>query len=346
MRRMDNTQRRVTLKDVALAAGVSTTTVSHVINDKRGVRIGDDARQRVREAVDQLGYRPNVLAKNLVEGGSGFIGLVADSIASTPFAGQIIRGAQDEAWRHGLILLVANIEDSLEAEHKAISKMLGYNVRGILYSKWYHHQTTLPAELVETNHVLVNCFSAGTSAQAVVPDEESGARAAVRQLLDAGHQRIALLNTSTPSPAHTGRLAGYRQALEEAGITLDGSLIRDCEPVQEGGYGATDWLLTSGATGVCCHNDRVAMGLYDGLKEQGVSIPEDISVVGFDDQEVIAGHLRPPLSTVALPHYELGATGVRVLLGLEEPPATGLLRIACPPVPRQSVASPSTSRST
>ena len=106
----------VTMRDVAKAAGVSVATVSHVVNDKAGVRIGEDARRRVHEAVAQLGYRPNVLAKTLSRGSSRFIGLVADAIATTPFAGQIIHGAQDEAWKHGYVLLVANSEGNAAVE--------------------------------------------------------------------------------------------------------------------------------------------------------------------------------------------------------------------------------------
>jgi len=114
-----------TMRDVAKAAGVSVATVSHVVNDKPGARIGDDARRRVQEAIVALGYRPNALAKTLSEGSSRFIGLVADAIATTPFAGQIIHGAQDEAWRHGFVLLVANTEGNAAAENDAIGGASG-----------------------------------------------------------------------------------------------------------------------------------------------------------------------------------------------------------------------------
>jgi len=325
----------VTMRDVAKAAGVSVATVSHVVNDKAGVRIGEDARRRVHEAVAQLGYRPNVLAKTLSRGSSRFIGLVADAIATTPFAGQIIHGAQDEAWKHGYVLLVANSEGNAAVEDDAIAMMLEHQVQGILYSSWYHRAIVVPETLHETGTVLVNCFAPGSGLPAVVPDEEQGGRAATEELLSAGHRRIAFLNTTTPSPAQTGRLAGYRAALDAAGIPFDESLVLLAEPQQEGGYSSTARLLASGATGVFCHNDRVAMGLYDGLREHGRRIPEDVAVVGFDNQDVIAAHLRPTLSTVALPHYELGAAGVRVLLGLEG--EVGTMRVACPPVRRDSV---------
>lgn len=325
----------VTMRDVAKAAGVSVATVSHVVNDKPGARIGDDTRKRVQDAVVELGYRPNALAKTLSQGSSRFIGLVADAIATTPFAGQIIHGAQDEAWKHGYVLLVANTEGEPAVESDAIAMMLEHQVLGILYSTWFHREITVPEVLHQTDTVLVDCFAEGSGLPAVVPDEEQGGRTATEELLAAGHRRIAFLNTTTPSPAQTGRLAGYRAALEDAGIAVDEHLVLPTAPEQEGGYAATPDVLASGATAVFCHNDRVAMGLYDGLREHGLRIPTDMAVVGFDNQDVIAAHLRPPLSTVALPHYELGAAGVRVLLGLEG--EVGTLRVACPPIRRESV---------
>ena len=330
-------QHPVTMRDVAEAAGVSVATVSHVVNDKKGARIGEAARERVRKAIEELGYRPNALAKNLVSGHSKFIGLVADAIATTPFAGQIIHGAQDEAWKAGYVLLVANTEGNREAEDEAIGMMLEHKVRGILYSTWYHRAAEVPPMLLETEVVLVDCFSETGEAPAVVPDEVQGGRSATELLLEAGHRRIAFVNTTTPSPAHEGRLLGYREALEAAGLTFDPSLVFDARPEQEGGYGAVGAILERNATAVFCHNDRVAMGLYDGLRERGLSIPEDVAVVGFDNQEVIAAHLRPPLTTVALPHYELGAAGVRMLLGLDPVPDGGRLEVACPPIRRNSI---------
>jgi LacI family transcriptional regulator len=328
--------RRVTMREVAEAAGVSVATVSLVINENKDARIGADTRQRVRAAIEDLGYRPNALAKTLVSGSSRFIGLVADAIATTPFAGQIIHGAQDEAWKHGFVLLVANTEGNDLAENEAISMMLEHKVRGILYSTWYHRATEVPTALNETDFVLVNCYSEAGDTRAVVPDEVQGGRAATELLLRRGHQRIAFLNTTTEAPARVGRLQGYRDALAAAGIAYDPELVLDAVPDQEGGYDAVEDVLARNVTAVFCHNDRVAMGLYDGLRRRGLSIPDDMAVVGFDNQEVIAAHLRPPLSTVALPHYELGAAGVRMLLGIDETPADALVKIECPPVERDS----------
>ncbi|TIH40117.1 LacI family DNA-binding transcriptional regulator [Subtercola vilae] len=333
----EHARQPVTMREVADAAGVSVATVSHVVNNKEGARIGEDARQRVRDAIHELGYRPNALAKTLSSGTSNFIGLVADAIATTPFAGQIIHGAQDEAWKHGYVLLVANTEGDPAAEDAAITMMLEHQVRGILYSTWFHRAVTVPEALRETDYVLVDCYEAGSTAPAVVPDEVQGGRTATELLIQAGHRTIAFINTTSPSPAQEGRLVGYRSALEAAAIAYDPDLVLNAPSDQEGGYAALDHVLTLDATAVFCHNDRMAMGLYDRAHERGLTIPGDLAVVGFDNQEVIAAHLRPPLTTVALPHYELGAAGIRRLLGDPNPSGKPIL-IPCPPVIRASIA--------
>jgi LacI family transcriptional regulator len=336
-------RRPVTLQDVAKAAGVSVATVSFVANGRRDVRVADATRERVQRVIDDLGYRPNVMAQTLQHGRSRFIGLVADAIATTPFAGQIIHGAQDEAWKHGYVLLIANTEGDVEAEREAIAMMLEHRVHGVLYSTWFHRAAELPAGLRQADVVMVNCFSPTQEARGVVPDERQGGRTATEALLASGHRRIAFINATTPAPAQTGRLAGYQDALAAAGIEFDPALVRYAFSDQEGGYDAAGEVLETDATAVFCYNDRMAMGLYDRLRERGLSIPQDMAVVGFDNQEVIAAHLRPPLSTVGLPHYELGAAGVRVLLGLEAPDDDGMTIVACPPFLRDSIVPPALS---
>lgn len=329
----------VTLRDVADAAGVSVATVSLVVNNKKDARIGSDARRRVKDAIAALGYRPNALAKSLVSGSSRFIGLVADAIATTPFAGQIIRGAQEEAWKHGYVLLVANTEGIPEATDDAIHMMIDHQAIGILYSTWYHRDVSVPASLNGMPTVFVNCVAQAPDTLSVVPDEVQGGHEATTLLLAKGYRRIAFLNADEDAPSPIGRLAGYRAALDEFGVEFDPTLVIPVVPEQEGGYASTSAVLDRAdrPDAVFCYNDRVAMGLYDGVKERGLRIPEDLGIIGFDDQEVIAGHLRPKLSSIALPHYDLGVEGVRSLLKrIEDGASGGVEFVACPPVLRAS----------
>jgi LacI family transcriptional regulator len=333
--------RRATIADVARLAEVSSATVSFVINDKHTMRISEATRERVWAAVRELGYRPNALAKSLSSGSSRFIGVVADAIATTPFAGQLIQGAQDEAWRHGYVLLVANTDEEKDVEAQALRMLLEHQVAGILYSTYYHREVEVPTDLRNARVVLANCYAEGSSLPCVVPDEVQGGRSATEVLLDAGHTRIAFVNSVEDAPATRGRLEGYRAAMASRGLRVDDDLVLTLGSHQESGWTAAEKLLamTEPPTAVFCYNDRVAMGLYDALRERGLRVPADMAVVGFDNQEIIAGHVRPPLTTVALPHYAIGARAVQVLLGLDTGEPAGTLRhvVACPTVTRESV---------
>jgi LacI family transcriptional regulator len=329
----------VTIADVAAAAGVSTATVSYVINDKPGIQIPAATRERVHRAAQALGYRPNALAQGLTRGRSQVIGVVADAIATTPFAGQVLQGAQAEAWRHGHLLLVVNTDGDPDVEANAVRMLLEHRVAGILYSTWFHREVDVPAELAEVPFVLTNCYSADRSQRAVVPDEVQGGRSATEVLLAEGHRRIGFINSTELAPATAGRLEGYRQALRDHGVDYDPSLVIAVGHDQESGYAGILELLSvpDPPTAVFCYNDRVAMGVYDAVRERGTRIPEGLAVVGFDNQDVIAAHLRPPLTTVALPHYEIGVRAVQVLLGRSDDPGPRLV-VACPTVTRASTA--------
>lgn len=340
----DKPARMPTMKDVAELADVSVATVSLVINNRKGARIGEDTRRRVLEAVAQLGYRPNALAQSLVSGQSRFIGMVADAIATLPFAGQILRGAQEEAWRNGYVLLVADTDDVPELIADAIAMMNDHQAVGVLYSTWYHREVPPVADLDRTPTVYVNCFSEEPTAYSIVPDEEQGGALATRMLLEKGHRRVAFVNSTEDAPSTIGRELGYRSALADAGIDFDPTLLipiypDDVDGFQEAGYRAASQLFdrADAPTAVFCYNDRVAMGLYEAIKERGMRIPEDVAIIGFDDQEVISAHLRPGLTTIALPHYEIGARAVRALLNRLDGGDGGIEYVPCPPVIRHSL---------
>lgn len=333
--------RKVTLREVAAAAKVSTATASWAINHVKSstARVSEETRQRVLKAAHDLGYKPNALAKGLSNGSSNLLGFITDDVATTPFAGQIIQGAQDEAWRRGRLLLVINTNGSKQVERQAFETLREQQVAGIVYSTWYHHGIKCPMELNELPSVMVDCYAVDKDFPAVVPDEYTGGYDATEILLSAGHRRIAFINTTSPSPARRDRYRGYRDALAVYGVAEDSSLIIDAHPNQEGGYASVDAILRSGVTGVFCHNDRVAMGLYDGLHMRGIEIPKQMSIVGFDNQEVISAHLHPALTSVGLPHYELGVRGIRTLVQQLETNQQVKVKqlVPCPVVKRDSV---------
>jgi LacI family transcriptional regulator len=191
--------------------------------------------------------------------------------------------------------------------------------------------------------VLLDARSNDASVPSVVPDEVGGGRTATEELIRHGHTRIGLLNNVDDIPATRGRLAGYRAALDDAGLAFDQRLVVNGRSETEGGLQAARKLLsaTDRPTALFCFNDRMAMGAYHAAAELGLRIPEDLSVVGFDNQELIAEGLRPVLTTVALPHYEMGAWAVETLTAqIEGRELTGprQVELNCPLVPRNSVA--------
>ncbi|HKT00420.1 MAG TPA: LacI family DNA-binding transcriptional regulator [Rugosimonospora sp.] len=338
--------KRVGIKDVAAAAGVSVTTVSHILNAVEGKRVNPDTRQRVLETATRLGYAPNDLARGLRLRRSNTIGFVSDEIATTPFAGRIILGAQEAAAQRGLLLLMLNTGGDVELERKEIELLLQRQVDGVLYAAMSHRVVPVPEGLRAVPTVLLDARSTDVSVPSVVPDEVRGGYTAIRALLDRGHRRIGFVNNVEDIPATHGRLGGYRQALADAGLVADpGMVVADmCDTA--GGYRAARRILQRSPrpTGVFCFNDRMAMGAYRAAAELGLAIPADLSVVGFDNQELICDGVFPGLTTVALPHYEMGARAVELLLALTETPGrSGPVAhelLPCPLVVRASVASP------
>ena len=330
----------VTIKDVANAAGVSFKTVSRVINNDPHVR--DEMRQRVLRALEDLDYRPNLAARHLRTQKTKLIGLITDRIATTPFSGNIIKGVQEAAWRNEKILLISNSERQPGIEEAAISMMFERQVEGIIYAAWYHRSVVLPKNIYQVPVVLVNCYSEDQSLPSVVPDEVAGGYAATQFLLTKGHCRIGLINGKQNYPATQGRLEGYKQALTTFRVPFDETLVCYGGWWQEDGYENAYSLmnLPEPPTAIFCGNDRVAMGVYDALRELKLSVPDDVAVIGFDNQEGIAAHLRPGLTTMELPYYEMGQWAVDFLIEHEERRASRIepvrAKLACYLIERAS----------
>ncbi|MET3173191.1 UNVERIFIED_ORG: LacI family transcriptional regulator [Arthrobacter sp. UYCu721] len=342
--------KNIGIKDVAVAAGVSVTTVSHVLNDVSYARISTETRARVKSAAAQLGYGPNRLAQALRTQRTGLLGLVSEDIATTPHAGRIILGADDAARARGYNLMIVNtsISASPGSRNADVETLLERRVDGILCAPKYHRILDVPGNLGTVPTVLVDAVSSGSSIAAVVPDEEGGAKRAVTALLAAGHTRIGFLNSTDDVPFSRGRLRGFADTLWEAGLDGGTAPVQTGPAEVQGGYEAALRMLqlTKPPTGIFCYNDRMAMGAYRAAAELGLSIPADLSIVGFDDQELIAGNLYPGLTTVALPHYEMGAWATGTLIDAIEGKAdlAGLAPhptvLDCPLVTRGSVGPP------
>lgn len=327
------------MRDVAREAGVSITTVSLVLNQRAGLNIPAETRERVRDTARRLGYRPNATARALRHGTSNLVGLITDEIATTPFAGQIVRGAQDVATRHGLILTLVNTDRQAALEAEAIQVLLSHQVDAFLLATMSHMAIRVPEILQGRQVALVNAESAEDAVSCVTPDEVRGGFEATAHLLAAGHQRIGLINNLGDALAAPQRQLGYAQAFAQAGLAPDPRWTVNLDGWQEAGFDGALQLLaqTPRPTALFCLNDRAAMGALDAARSLGLSVPENLSIVGFDDQDVIAAHLRPGLDTMRLPHYEMGEYGMEALLGRHGP---GISRLHCPLVRRGSVAAP------
>ncbi|MGY5766501.1 LacI family DNA-binding transcriptional regulator [Brachybacterium sp. DNPG3] len=334
--------KRPTMHDVAASAGVSQAIVSLVLSGNSAGRASETTAQRVREAATELGYRTNLQAKTLKTGVGEIVGLVGDEVATSPFSGQMIKGAQDRAWREGNALMTVDTGGEQELEDAAIETMLSHQVRGILYTAMYHRELEVPDAALEARTVCLNARDLSGRVPSVVPDEERGGYEATRLLLEAGHTRIGMINIfiGETLPAARDRRRGYERALREAGIEPDPELVRAGSGLPADGDRGTRELLAldDPATAIFCGNDRTALGAYQALQASGRQIPEDISVVGFDDQDVLRDFFHPPLTTMQLPFHAMGERAADLLLDPSAP--AEVHPIHCPAILRGSVAPP------
>ncbi|NGN63221.1 substrate-binding domain-containing protein [Streptomyces sp. A7024] len=312
---------RVTMADVARRAGVSPTTASFALSGRTDMRISDAARNKVLEAAAELGYRPNATARSLRTKSSQTIGFVSDAITTTPFAGEVIRGALEAARAKEHLLFITETGGDRAVESGLVNGLLDRQVDAVIYAAMYTHYVTPPPELHGRRVVLLNCLAPGFDAPSVIPDEIEAGRTAGRALLAAGHtDGIWAIGghqavPATPDGIFAGieRMRGLQEVFRDAGARLNG--VAECDWNTEDGYREVGRLLAEGhrPRALVCSTDRVSFGAYQALAEAGLSVPRDVSIVSFDDQD-IAGWLKPALTTVALPHHELGRRAVELIL--------------------------------
>lgn len=335
---------KVNIRDVAKAAGVSVTTVSHALSEAHSSRVNVRTVQHVKAVADSLGYAPNRLASGLRNQRSRIIGLVSDEITTTPFAGAMLQGAQDAASEHGHLLMVVNSGLDNELERQEIQALQQHQVDGMVYARMFNQLVSVPQELAGVPTVVLDATPDNPAISSVVPDEVGAGTAAAELLVAAGHRKIAMINNEDEIPAARERLAGFRAALARHGMHLPADQLLSWHPSTAGGREAALELLSrpDRPTALFCFNDQMAMGAYQAAGHLGLRVPADLSIVGVDNLELIADGLWPGLSTMALPHYEMGRWAVAKLLEELENPAAprAHARIACPLIERGSVAPP------
>jgi len=330
------------MADVGRLAGVSATTVSFVINARPGEVIRPETRQRVLAAVHELGYRPNRAAQGLRTRRTSTIGFITDEVAVESFVGQIITGAHDVAWHNGSVLLVINTMRSRAVTRVALDNLVDRQVDSIIFAAAGTRLVTLPPGAGRAPTILVNCFTANGSLPCVLPDEVGGGRIAARILIDAGHTRTAYLTGVPGAWATRARLRGYREELRSAGLDAGDQIVLGGNYQADSGYELTLDLLAKRhrPTAILCGNDRMALGALMALREKGVDVPGEMSLVGYDDQDALVSRISPAITNVRLPFYEMGRWAAERMFGLGVaglPPRTYL---PCIPVLRESVAPP------
>ncbi len=301
-----------TIKEVAQLAGVSISTVSHVINDTRFV--SSDRRARVERAMREVGYMPNGVARTLRSGKSHTIGLMLPD-SSNPYFAEIARGIQNAAFDMGYGVLVCNTDDELEKEALYGTLLIEKQVDGVILiaagASGAHiralQKRGIPISVVDRD-------SPEADVDSVQIDNRAGGRMAAQHLLELGHRRIGCIAGRVEVYPSYDRVDGYVDALQAAGLPVDSSLIVNSTFRAEGGFEAMRHLMTvpQPPTAVFACNDMMAVGATGALAQLGLRCPDDVSIVGFDDIQLVQ-YSNPPLTTVAQPKLEMGGQAVRLL---------------------------------
>ncbi len=329
-----------TMMDVASRAGVSQATVSLVLNGSPGARLSQSTRKKVKKAADELGYQLVRRGLNKASRDQKIIGFVADELTADPWMPLAFDGAREKALEYGISMTLAVTRGEDVSGDIAFDHVIQQPLLGLIYGTVLTRLVDPPKVLFERPSVLLNCYDSKRRLTSVLPAELLGGRTATERLIKAGRRRIGLINGQEGIDASRDRLRGYRQALSSNDIPFDPAFVYPGNWEPSAGYEGTKAFMSldNPPDAIFCANDMMATGCYDALKEMGLRIPQDIAVIGFDDRE-IAQFMRPPLTTLILPHYEMGAIAAELLIDL----TSGLqnhhdqIKVECHLVERASV---------
>ncbi len=318
--------KRPTLADVARLAGLSTTAVSMVLNNRPNTRLSEEAAERVRAAAAELNYRPNPAARGLRLGKTRTVGFISDEVAITRYASAMIRGLIEEAEQRDHNVLISESGPRKERIASAIEVMIDRQTDGIVFGMTRARRIEIPELGADVPVVIVNGCSGGDH-PCVLPDEDQAGYEAAKYLLERGHRQIGFIGRSEElldpkNSATVGfRYAGIDRAMAEYGAKFVHQVGGIYWEPDLGYQGAQEIFDHGAVTAILAANDRVAMGIYQAAQERGLRIPDDLSVVSFDD-EYLASYLRPRLTTMQIPYLEMGRTGVQLVLDGDIPQLT------------------------
>ena len=308
---------RVSIKDIAKAAGVSHSTVSRALSDNP--LVSTETKERIQRLARKMGYSPDAQARSLVMGRTQTIGVVVTTIAD-PFIADVLQSIENTAQGDGYSVILASSHADPDREIAAVKMLHSQRVDGVIVissrvgALYQNHLDSLAVPVV-----LLNSHSEqrGPYTFAVGVDNLRGGYIATAHLIDAGHRRIAYVRGAAGHSNDLARFDGYRRALEEAGIVFDPALVVPGTGGADGGEHALPVLLglSKQATAVFCYNDMTAIGLLRAARRKGVPIPGDLAVVGFDDIP-LASYVDPSLTTVAQPTGEMGERAMKMVLDL------------------------------
>ena len=316
-----------TMADVAARAGVSVATVSRVLSGKDQM-VSESVRQRVLEAADELHYQPNNLARNMRWGTSRIFGLVISDVAN-PFFTAVARGVEDVAHRHGYSLVLANTDEDSAREAQTLAVMAAERAAGLIIATTNANSDLIQRTMATgTAVVAIDRPIDGVSTDAVVVGNDDGAHEAVSHLIGLGHERIAIIGGPRNAPTARQRMRGYERAHRDARMPLDPGLRADGTFRETGGLVATRKMLALSRppTAIFSANNLTTIGVLRALEGAGRRVPDDVSVVGFDDMPA-ADLFCPPLTAVHQPTYRIGSQAAELLVR----------RIADPGVPVQEI---------
>jgi LacI family transcriptional regulator len=302
-----------TIKDVAQRAGVSPSTVSHVMNNTRYVE--PQTRERVLRAMADLNYQPNRLARSLRNQKTNTLGVLLPNSAN-PFFAQVLLGIEDASFARNYSVILGNANDDPERELSHLEVLASKQIDGVLLISTGAYAQAL--ELLARHNmptVMVDRSPGERPIDSIMVDNAGGGRVATEYLITLGHQRIGCITGPLLLTPSADRVVGYRSALRKAGIAPDEALIVPGDFSHEGGYRAAERLLRLGppVTAIFACNDLMAVGAIRAVHEAGLRVPHDVSVVGFDDIP-LSSFIVPPLTTVAQPAEELGRIAVDLLV--------------------------------